>query len=59
MVGLNRSTVSMLIKDFRREGILSGEGPILKIHPTPARVYLNEAGLVLPLNLASSTSSCP
>lgn len=48
MTGLNRSTVSMLIKDFRQEGVLSGEGPILEIHPTPARVYLKEAGLVLP-----------
>jgi CRP/FNR family transcriptional regulator len=48
MANLNRSTVSMLIQDFRREGIVSGQSPILEIHPTPARVYQRKAGLVLP-----------
>lgn len=46
--GLNRSTVSILIKEFRLGGVISGRGTVLEIHPTPARVYLKKAGLVLP-----------
>jgi CRP/FNR family transcriptional regulator len=47
MVGLNRSTVNLLINDYRRKGILGGQGTILMIHPIPARVSLKKAGLVL------------
>ncbi len=48
MAGLNRSTVSILIKEFRLGGVVSGRGSALEIHPAPARVYLRKAGLVLP-----------
>jgi CRP-like cAMP-binding protein len=47
LVGLNRSTVSLLINDYRRKGILGGQGSILMIHPIPARTFLRKAGLML------------
>ncbi len=47
MVGLNRSTVSLLINDYRRKGLLGGHGDILIIYPTPARAFLRKAGLML------------
>jgi len=47
MVGLNRSTVSLLINDYRRKGILGGHGNTLIIYPIPARDFLREAGLML------------
>ena len=47
MVGLNRSTVSVLLNDYRRNGILGGQGGTIVIHSTPARAALKKAGLLL------------
>lgn len=47
MVGLNRSTVSVLLNYYRRNGILGGQGSMLVIHAIPARALVEEAGLFL------------
>jgi CRP/FNR family transcriptional regulator, cyclic AMP receptor protein len=47
MVGLNRTTVSLLINEYRRQGILGGEKSTLLVHPVRARAFLRKAGLVL------------
>jgi CRP/FNR family transcriptional regulator, cyclic AMP receptor protein len=47
MVGLNRSTVSVLLNYYRRNGILGGQGGMIVIHSTPARAVLRKAGLLL------------
>jgi CRP/FNR family transcriptional regulator len=46
MVGLNRSTVNLLVNDYRRKGILGGRGRTLLIYRTPARAVLKKAGYV-------------
>jgi CRP/FNR family cyclic AMP-dependent transcriptional regulator len=45
MVGLNRTTVTLLINMYRRKGVLGGQRNILLIHPARARVFLRKAGL--------------
>lgn len=45
MSGLNRSTVSSLINDLRREGVLGGTGRSLKVNRTAIEALLEEAGL--------------
>jgi len=45
MVGLNRTTVTLLINRYRRKGVLDGRRNILLIHPTRARAFLQKAGL--------------
>ncbi|MGH2543555.1 MAG: Crp/Fnr family transcriptional regulator [Ardenticatenaceae bacterium] len=45
LTGLNRSTVSTLINDYRRSGVLGGHGHTLVIQRAPARALLAEAGL--------------
>ena len=45
MSGLNRSTVSSLINDLRREGVLGGTGRSLKVNRTAIETLLEEAGL--------------
>ena len=47
MVGLNRSTVSMLLNYYRRNGILGGQGGMIVIYACPARAALRRAGLLL------------
>jgi CRP-like cAMP-binding protein len=47
MVGLNRSTVNVLINDCRRRGLLGGQGNVLTIYPVPARAFLRKTGLML------------
>jgi hypothetical protein len=47
MVGLNRSTVNVLINDCPRKGLLGGLWNILTVYPTPARALLRKAGLIL------------
>jgi CRP/FNR family transcriptional regulator len=47
MVGLNRSTVSVLLNDYRRKGILGGQGGTIVVHSTPARAALRKAGLLV------------
>ncbi len=47
MVGLNRSTVSLLLNRYRRGGVLGGQGAIVVIHSTPARALLRKAGILL------------
>jgi len=44
MVGLNRTTVTLLINAYRREGVLGGRRNILLIHPARARAALRRAG---------------
>ena len=46
MVGLNRSTVSVLLNYYRRGGILGGQGGMLVIYAVPARALLEQAGLL-------------
>ncbi len=46
MAGLNRSTVSVLINEYRRKGILGGAGGNLSIHLKPVRAFLEKAGLL-------------
>jgi CRP-like cAMP-binding protein len=48
MVGLNRSTVSVLLNYYRRIGILGGQGSTLVIHATPTRALVEGAGLFSP-----------
>jgi CRP-like cAMP-binding protein len=46
MVGLNRSTVSVLLNYYRRGGILGGQRGMLVIYAVPARALLEQAGLL-------------
>jgi CRP-like cAMP-binding protein len=48
MVGLNRSTVSVLVNYYRRNGILGGQGGMIVINACPARAVLRKAGLQIP-----------
>jgi CRP/FNR family cyclic AMP-dependent transcriptional regulator len=45
LAGLNRSTVSSLINDLRRDGILGGTGRSLSVNRTAIEALLEEAGL--------------
>lgn len=45
MAGLNRSTVSSLINDLRREGVLGGSGRSLSIDRDSIETLLEDAGL--------------
>jgi len=45
LAGLHRTTVSLLINDYRREGILAGRRRSLVIHPASADALLQKAGL--------------
>jgi CRP-like cAMP-binding protein len=45
MAGLNRSTVSSLINEFRRDGILGGTGRKLTVNRTAIEELLQKAGL--------------
>ncbi len=45
MAGLNRSTVSSVVNDLRREGILGGTGRSLTVNRTAIEALLKEAGL--------------
>jgi CRP-like cAMP-binding protein len=44
MAGLNRSTVSLLINELRREGILGGTGRSLTVNRIAVEERLKEAG---------------
>jgi CRP/FNR family transcriptional regulator, cyclic AMP receptor protein len=46
MVGLNRSTVSVLLNDYRRDELLGGKGGTIVIHSSPSRAALRKAGLL-------------
>jgi CRP-like cAMP-binding protein len=46
MAGLNRSTVNLLIKEYRRRGILGGQRGVLVLHRDPAKALLWKAGLI-------------
>lgn len=46
MAGLHRCTVSVLINEYRRKGILGGEGGTLAIYLTRVRALLAKAGLI-------------
>ena len=46
MVGLNRSTISLLINQYRRRGILGGQRGVLVVHCTHAKALLKDAGVV-------------
>lgn len=45
MAGLNRSTVSSLINELRRDGVLGGTGRALRVNRTAIEELLDEAGL--------------
>jgi CRP/FNR family cyclic AMP-dependent transcriptional regulator len=45
MAALNRSTVSLLINRFRREGMLGGHGRVLSIHTARVWKFLQSLGL--------------
>ncbi len=47
MAGLNRSTVSTVINEYRQKGILGGQRGMLVIYRSRARAALKEAGLTL------------
>ncbi len=47
LVGLNRSTTSLLINRYRRDGVLGGSGRRLEIYHTAARALLEQAGLAM------------
>jgi CRP-like cAMP-binding protein len=47
MVGLNRSTVNVLLNYYRRNGILGGQRGVIAINACPARAVLRKAGLLL------------
>ncbi len=47
MVGLNRSTVNLLINEYRRKGILGGQRGVLVVHRAPTRALLRRAGLIV------------
>lgn len=47
IVGLNRSTVSVLLNRHRRNGILGGTGGTIVVYASPARAALEKAGLLL------------
>ncbi len=47
MAGLNRSTASKVINDYRRKGILGGQRGLLVIDRSRARAALKKAGLTL------------
>jgi CRP/FNR family cyclic AMP-dependent transcriptional regulator len=47
LVGLNRSTTSLLINRYRRDGVLGGHGRRLEIYQAPARALLEQAGLAM------------
>lgn len=45
MAGLNRSTVSTLINDLRREGVLGGQGRVLSVNHIAIKTLLEDAEL--------------
>ncbi len=45
MAALNRTTVSLLINDLRRQGVLGGSGRSLRVNRTSVEKMLEEAGL--------------
>jgi CRP/FNR family transcriptional regulator, cyclic AMP receptor protein len=47
LVGLNRSTTSLLINRYRRDGVLGGRGRRLEIYQAPARSLLEQAGMAM------------
>jgi CRP-like cAMP-binding protein len=47
LVGLNRSTTSLLINRYRRDGVLGGHGRRLEIHPEAAGALLKGAGFAM------------
>jgi CRP/FNR family cyclic AMP-dependent transcriptional regulator len=47
LVGLDRSTTSLLINRYRRDGLLGGRGRLLEIYQVPVRALLEQAGLAM------------
>ena len=47
LVGLDRSTTSLLINRYRRDRVLGGRGRLLEIYQAPVRALLEQAGLAL------------
>ena len=45
MAGINRSTVSSLVNDLRRQGVLGGTGRLLKVNQIAVEKILEDAGL--------------
>jgi CRP-like cAMP-binding protein len=47
LVGLNRSTTTLLINRYRRDGVLGGHGRRLEIYQAPARALLEQTGMTM------------
>jgi CRP/FNR family cyclic AMP-dependent transcriptional regulator len=47
LAGLNRSTTSLLINRYRRDGVLGGRGRRLEIYQAPAQALLEQAGMAM------------
>lgn len=47
IIGLNRSTVSLLLNYYRRTGVLGGRGSVVVIHSAPTEALLRKAGGLL------------
>ena len=47
LVGLDRTTASLLINRFRRDGVLGGRGRLLEMYQAPVRARLEQAGLAM------------
>jgi CRP-like cAMP-binding protein len=47
LAGLNRSTASLLINRYRRDGVLGGRGRRLEIYRAPAQALLEQAGIAM------------
>jgi len=47
LVGLDRSTTSLLINRYRRDGVLGGRGRLLEIYQARARALLEQAGVAM------------
>lgn len=47
LAGLNRSTASLLINRYRRDGVLGGRGRRLEIYSEPAQALLERAGMAM------------
>jgi len=47
LVGLDRSTISLLINRYRRDRVLGGRGRLLEIYQAPVRALLEHAGMAM------------
>lgn len=46
IVGVNRSTVNLLVNRYRRGGLLGGQGSVVVVRSAPAKTLLRDAGIL-------------